>query len=65
MLVGFDEEAVQFRDLVRDVLVKECSVERLRAEMEGAQRSRERWSGLAEVGASGCDDSRRVRRTRS
>ena len=50
MLVSFGDEALEFQDLVREILSKECSVERLRTDFESASSSRERWATLAQVG---------------
>jgi alkylation response protein AidB-like acyl-CoA dehydrogenase len=53
MTAGFDDDALRFRDLVRDVLAHECSSVRLRADLDGTSDPRARWATLAELGLFG------------
>jgi alkylation response protein AidB-like acyl-CoA dehydrogenase len=50
MTAGFHEDALHFRDLVRDVLGDECSSTRLRADLDGTSDPRARWKTLADLG---------------
>ena len=50
MTGGFSEDAIAFRDLVHEVLEKECSPDRLRADLAGTSDPRRRWAVLADLG---------------
>ena len=53
MTGGFDEETLELRDLVRGALARECSIDRLRSDLDGTSDPRERWSALAALGIFG------------
>ena len=54
MHFAFSDQQNEFRDVVRQVLAKECTTDHLRAAYEAPHARSARWETLTGLGVTGC-----------